>query len=321
MKNYKVAVIGCGYWGKNLVRKFSELGSLAAICDTDKTQARNIAKLYGNVPIMDMEEISMNTTIDGVAIASPAIFHAEHVKKFLKAGKHVFVEKPLALNLNDAIALQELADQQKLILMVGHIVQYHPAYIQLKNFIKNGTLGNLKYIYSNRLNIGKIRTEENVFWSFAPHDISMVLGLTNDPIAEVKTEGLNFFNNNISDLATINFKFKTGLKAHIFVSWINPFKEQKLVVIGDKSMAVFDDSLDWLDKLRLYSHDITFKNGVPLVQKAEATPIRLNPEEPLKKECEHFLECIEKRITPQTDAAEAIRVLQVLTMVQESLNI
>lgn len=320
MKNNKVAVIGCGYWGQNLVRTFFELGTLGAICDTDEKQARKIAALYGDVPLMDMEEISANQDIHGVVIASPAILHAAHVKKFLTAGKHVFVEKPLALSLDDAKSLQNLADNKKLILMVGHIIQYHPAYLKLKELIKSNTLGKLKYIYSNRLNIGKIRTEENVLWSFAPHDISMILGLIEDPIETVSAEGINFFNNNISDVVTVNFKFKSGLKSHIFVSWLNPFKEQKFVVIGDKSMAVFDDTQEWSDKLRLYPHEVRLEKGSPLIQKSEFVPIPLPSEEPLKNECKHFLECIEKRTPPQTNAQEAIRVLEALTMAQKSLE-
>ena len=320
MEKSKIAVVGCGYWGQNLVKKFAELKVLSAICDTNAEQAKKIAFLHGNPPIMTMEEIAQSQEIDGVVLASPAVLHAAHVTQFLTAGKHVFVEKPIALNLKDAQKLQELSKQKKCILMVGHILQYHPAYLKLKELVKNDTLGELKYVYSNRLNIGKIRVEENVLWSFAPHDISMILGLIPDPIEKVHGTGSNCLNKSISDFTLVNFTFKTGVQAHLFVSWLNPFKEQKLIAIGDKAMAVFDDTLDWPQKLQLYSHEVTLENDFPVIKKAEAIPVPIVQEEPLKKECEHFLECIKQGTPPRTDAAEAIRVLEVLSMAQKSMD-
>ncbi len=320
MKNPKIAVIGCGYWGQNLVRKFAELGALAALCDASKEQAKKIASLYGNPPLMTMEDIAQSKEIDGVVIASPAALHAAHVTQFLTAGKHVFVEKPLALSLDDAQKLQQLSEQKKCILMIGHLLQYHPAYLKLKALIQNNTLGTLKYIYSNRLNVGKIRAEENVLWSFAPHDISMILGLVSSPIERISATGAYCINDTISDFATVNITFKKSIQAHLFVSWLNPFKEQKLIVVGDKGMAVFDDTQEWSQKLQIYPHEITQQEGFSIIKKVEATPIALNPDEPLKKECEHFLECIKKGTSPITNAAEAIRVLEVLSMAQESMD-
>lgn len=316
----RIAVIGCGYWGQNLVRKFAELKVLSAVCDTNPDQSQKIASLNGNPPVLTLEEIATSSEIDGVVIASPAILHATHVTQFLKANKHVFVEKPLALNLEDAEKLKCLAQEKNRILMVGHILQYHPAFLKLKELLTNNSLGTIQYVYSNRLNIGKVRTEENVLWSFAPHDLTMILGLIPDPIKKVYATGASCLKSTNTDIANVHLEFNTGVKAHIFVSWLNPFKEQKLIVVGDKAMAVFDDTLDWEKKLQLYSHEVKIEGPLSFVNKAEPTPIALTQEEPLKNECEHFLECIIKNSQPRTDATEAIRVLKVLSQAQASLE-
>ncbi len=316
----KIAVIGCGYWGQNLVRKFYELKALAAVCDSNSQQALKISALYENTPIMSMEEIAQSKDIEGVVIASPAALHFKHVSQFLKANKHVFVEKPLALTLEDAKQLQALAKEKNRILMVGHILHYHPAYLKLKELIRNGNLGRIKYLYSNRLNIGKIRTEENVLWSFAPHDITMILGLVCDPIKKVEATSAECLTDTNSDITNIHLEFQTGVKAHIFVSWLNPFKEQKLTVIGDKAMAVFDDTLDWDQKLQIYNHEAKVDGQLSMVKKAEPQSVSLAQEEPLKNECKHFLDCIINGKQPITDSNEAIQVLSILSQAQTSLE-
>lgn len=320
MTHAKVAVVGCGYWGQNLVRKFFELGVLSAICDTNPQQAEKIAALYGNMPILSMDEIAASQDIKGVVVASPAALHSAHIKKFILAGKHVFVEKPLALDLDEAKELQQLAQQHNRILMVGHLLQYHPAYLKIKEFIQNGSLGKIQYVYSNRLSLGKVRTEENVLWSFAPHDISMILGLIPDSVSSVTAVGHNCLSQNIADFTTVNISFISGVKAHVFVSWLHPFKEQRLVVVGEKMMLVFDDTQTWENKLQQYSHKATVENGVPSIHKADAIPVSLTPEEPLKLECQHFIECIQIHQESRTNAEEAIRVLEVLSMAQKSID-
>lgn len=320
MSNLKVAVIGCGYWGQNLVRKFYELGVLSVLCEANPQQAEKLSSLYGNIPILGMDEIASSPDIDCVVIASPAALHASHVKKFILSGKHVFVEKPLALDLKEAMELQSLAKNHNRILMVGHLLQYHPAYLKIKELIHAGSIGKLQYIYSNRLNLGKIRTEENVLWSFAPHDISMILGLVPEPISSVVAVESNCLTQGISDFATVNMSFASGLKAHVFVSWLHPFKEQKLIVVGEKAMLVFDDTQAWENKLQQYPHRISMDDRTPAIYKAEATSIPLYQEEPLKLECQHFLDCILKNQEPRTNAQEAIRVLEVLSMAQKSME-
>lgn len=320
MTDTQVAVVGCGYWGQNLVRTFHELGVLSAICDANIQQAKKISTLYNNVPILTMDEIATSSQIKGVVIASPAALHATHIKKFILAGKHVFVEKPLALNLKDAQELQLLAQHHQRILMVGHLLQYHPAYLKIKELIQNGSVGKIRYVYSNRLNLGKVRTEEDVLWSFAPHDISMILGLIPDAITQVKAVASNYLTSGINDFTTVNICFDSQVKAHIFVSWLHPFKEQKLVVVGEKMMLVFDDTQPWESKLQHYMHQVDIKEGIPELHKASAVAVSLTPQEPLKLECQHFIDCIQQQKEPRTNAQEAIRVLKVLSQAQASIE-
>lgn len=314
----KVAVIGCGYWGKNLVRNFYELGYLGAICDENQQNAQTLSQQHGNVPIMTSEQILHSNHIDAVVIASPAVTHAQLATKFLKAGKHVFVEKPLAVNLEDAKALQDISEACKKVLMVGHLLQYHPAYIKTKQLIKQGKIGSVEYIYSNRLSLGKIRTEEDVLWSFAPHDLSMVLGIMDDLPIKVNASLACGEGRNIADTATVELSFKNGVKGHIFVSWLHPFKEQRLVVSGTKGSLVFDDSKSWQEKVVFYPSALTFHENTPQIEKFPVEFIAVEETEPLKNECQHFIDCIEKHKTPISDAKEAIRVLTVLDTVSKS---
>jgi acetyltransferase-like isoleucine patch superfamily enzyme len=202
--------------------------------------------------------------------------------------------------------------------MVGHILHYHPAVIKLKELIDSGELGKIQYLYSNRLNIGKIRAEENILWSFAPHDISVILMLLGEMPESVYATGGTYLQKEIPDTTLTNLNFASGVKAHIFVSWLHPFKEQKLVVVGDRKMAVLDDVSE--EKLVLYPHQIQWVKRIPVAAKAQAEVVAVDMEEPLKAECQHFLECISKGRTPRTDGREGLRVLQILQASQESLN-
>jgi UDP-2-acetamido-3-amino-2,3-dideoxy-glucuronate N-acetyltransferase len=314
-----VAVIGCGYWGKNIVRNMAEIGALSAVCDGDAGLAAKMAETY-KVPSKSFEDILGDPAISGVAIAAPAAMHYDLSKRAILAGKDVFVEKPLALDLAEAKGLCVLAEQHARILMVGHLLQYHPAYLALKDMVANGALGTLQYIYSNRLNLGKIRREENILWSFAPHDISMILGLVGEAPISVTATGSAHLQDHIADVTTTHLAFANGARAHVFVSWLHPFKEQKLVVVGDKAMAVFDDGQDWGGKLVLYPHKVTWADGVPTPEKADATPVPLPVSEPLKDECQHFVDCIKTRATPRTDGAEGCRVLDVLQKATSDLE-
>lgn len=314
-----IAVIGCGYWGKNLVRNFKELGVLSGVCDAFPENAKRMHELY-QVPVLTLDQIFSDESIQGVVIAAPAAQHASLTEKALKAGKHVFVEKPLALQVNQAKQLCDIAKKYNRVLMVGHLLQYHPAFVELKQIVHRGELGKLQYIYSNRLNLGKFRNEENILWSFAPHDISMVLSLVGDIPETVYAVGSHHLSPNIADITNTHMAFRNGINAHIFVSWLHPYKEQKLVVVGDRGMAVFDDSQPWEEKLQLYPHQINWINGMPNPAKADAVRVAIPNAEPLRLECQHFIDCIENNRQPRTDGNEGLNVLSVLDAAQRSLT-
>lgn len=315
----KVALVGCGYWGKNLGRVFQELGVLKIICDKDKEVLASLSQKYPNIKITDnIEEVLKDKSISALVIATPAITHYALAKKALLAKKHVFVEKPLALKIEEAEDLVRLTEKSKKILMVGHILNYHPAIIKLKALIENGDLGRIEYIYSHRLNIGKLRREENILWSFAPHDISVILMLLNEFPSQASSFGGIYLQKGIYDTSLTILDFPSGVKAHIFVSWLHPFKEQKLVIVGNKKMAVFDDLTE--EKLFLYPHKIEWRGRLPIAQKAEKEIVSIEKIEPLKAECQHFLDCIQKNLSPKTDVYEGLAVLKILTASEESLS-
>ena len=314
-----IAVIGCGYWGKNLVRVFSQLGVLNCVCDTDASRQEALT-FQGAPPAFTnrLEDVLDSSDISGVAVATPAATHYEIVKKCLEAGKDVFVEKPLALNARHGQKLIELAQKRSLILMVGHILLYHPAIAELRKLIDAGALGRILYCYSNRLNMGLIRTEENILWSFAPHDISVMLYLLGEEPVAAEADGQSYLTPGVVDVTLSRLKFKSGVTAHIFVSWLHPFKEQRLVVVGSEKMAVFDDTAE--KKLLLYPHRVDWAGRTPKAVKAETIEVELENAEPLKEECRHFLECVTNRQTPRSDGHEGLRVLRVLDACQESLE-
>jgi len=314
-----VAVAGTGYWGKNLVRNFNDLGALAAVCDSDPARLADMAKQYPGVRgVAGFQEVLRDKSIAALAIATPAETHADLVKQALLAGKDVCVEKPLCLSVDEGKALVALANEKKRVLMVGHLLWYHPAVLKLKELVEAGELGRIQYIYSHRLNLGKIRREENILWSFAPHDISVILGLVGEIPDSVQSQGGNYLHQKIADVTVSLLSFASGVRAHIFVSWLHPFKEQKLVVVGDRKMAVFDDVAE-KNKLVLYPHTIDWKNRLPVAHKADAEPVAFEMQEPLRAECSHFLECVRTRGRPRTDGEEGLRVLGVLQECQKGL--
>ncbi|GJL66032.1 MAG: oxidoreductase [Nitrospirales bacterium] len=315
-----IAVIGAGYWGKNLVRNFHELNRLAVICDSDPERLQALSANYPSIHVETAyPAVLMNPSIAAVAIATPAESHGELVKKALLANKDVLVEKPLCLSEQEGKELVAVAKKQQRILMVGHLLWYHPAVLTLKELVESGELGRIQYIYSNRLNLGQIRREENILWSFAPHDISVILGLINERPESIRAQGGNYLHHQIADVTVSLLSFPSGVKAHIFVSWLHPFKEQKLVVVGDRKMAVFND-LEKKDKLLLFPHSIDWKGNIPVASKADAQVVEYEHEEPLRAECIHFLDCVQSRNTPRTDGEEGVKVLTVLQRCQEALE-
>ncbi|MDI6775002.1 MAG: Gfo/Idh/MocA family oxidoreductase [Verrucomicrobiota bacterium] len=315
----RVAVVGTGYWGKNLARNFHDLQALDVVCDSNPSRLAEMARQHATVrAVTTFEEVLRDKAIAAVSIATPAETHAALVRQALEAGKDVLVEKPLCLSVADGEALVRLAKEKKRALMVGHLLWYHPAVLKLKELVDGGELGRIQYIYSNRLNLGRIRREENILWSFAPHDISVILGFVGEMPDSVQSQGGNYLHQKIADVTVSLLSFASGVRAHVFVSWLHPFKEQKLVVVGDRKMAVFDDVAEQ-NKLTLFPHTINWKNRAPVAHKADANSVAFEMGEPLRAECRHFLDCVKTRSKPRTDGEESLRVLRVLQECQKGI--
>ena len=314
-----VALVGFGPWGRNIARNLDALGVLAVICDPDPQSGKLAAQQYPNAQFVTRrEDVPQDLA---VAIAAPAAQHAELARYFLERRQHVFVEKPLALQVAECEPLIALAQQNQRVLMVGHLLQYHPAVNKLDQLIRQGALGRLQYFYSNRLNLGRIRREENSLWSFAPHDISVMLRLAGGMPNAVHATGGYFLHPKIADSTVTHLSWESGLKAHIYVSWLHPFKEQRLVVVGQDAMALFDDTLPLDQKLVLYRHGVDWKDGVPVPRKAEPEPVPLANDEPLRCEMQAFLDACAGTGAPlYTDGQEGMRVLRVLDAAEQSLT-
>ncbi|ACL24874.1 Gfo/Idh/MocA family protein [Chloroflexus aggregans] len=313
----QIAVFGCGYWGKNLVRNFYHLNALHSVCDTTDSGRATAASIAPNCRIVaDITPILANPEIRGVVIATPAETHFALARQALLAGKDVLVEKPLALTFEQGAELVRLAVDMNRILMVGHVLEYHPGIMQLHNLIEHGELGKLQYIYSNRLSLGKVRREENILWSFAPHDIAVILRLLGSMPFEVIACGGAYVQPNIADVTVTHLLFDNGVRAHIYVSWLHPFKEQRLVVIGSRKMASFDDVHK---RLTLYDKRVEWQEGQPIPIHGDGIEVPYPQDEPLRLECEAFLAAITTRNPPITDGQSGLRVLRVLQAAQRSL--
>jgi UDP-2-acetamido-3-amino-2,3-dideoxy-glucuronate N-acetyltransferase len=314
----RVAVAGCGPWGKNHVRNFAELGALAAVCDIDPERAAEFGQRF-QVPPLSFAQMLRDPEIQAVVLATPAEQHHAMAREALLAGKDVLVEKPLALRAAEGEELHALASEHGRILMVGHLLLYHPAMTALKELVSRGELGKLHYLYSTRTNLGTVRREENILWSFAPHDLSVILWLLGERAVEVTAVGGNYLHPHIADVTVTTLAFPSGVRAHVFVSWLHPYKEQRLAVIGERAMVSFDD-VAAQDKLLLYRHTMDWVERRPVPKKAPAAAVPFDVGEPLRRECEHFLACVAERHPPLTDAASAVEVLRVLEACQRSLE-
>ncbi len=315
-KKPQIAVIGCGYWGKNLVRNFNQLGVLTMVVDATPEGRERAIELVPDVPVEVEVEAAIKSNAKGIVIATPAETHYDLARQALEAGKDVFVEKPLALTYEQGARLVGLAKRYERILMVGHVLEYHPAIIKMLELVRNGDLGKIRYIYSNRLSLGKIRREENILWSFAPHDVAVILSLTGVMPFEVVACGGAYVQPNIADVTVTNLLFDNGVRAHIHVSWLHPFKEQRLVVIGSRKMASFDDVSK---RLVLYDQHVEWQEGQPIPVKGNGEEVSFPDKEPLRQECQAFLDAISSRQQPKTDGRSGLRVLAVLQAAQRSL--
>lgn len=315
-----VAVVGAGRWGINLVRSFHRLGVLRTVCDADPTVLRACKERYSSIQLTSsFEEVLKDGKIGATVIAVPAGQHFTLAQEALRAGKHVFVEKPLALDVVQGRTLVSLADQRQLTLMVGHVLRYHPAIVKLKELLESGALGRIYYAYSSRLNLGTFRQEENILWSFAPHDISVLMHLLGESPISVAAHGAAYLQANIDDVTLSTLEFRSGVRAHIFVSWLHPYKEHRLVVVGSKQMAVFDGTARGRE-LCLYEPKIEWINRVPVAKEVSPRPVSVSDGEPLLRECQEFLASIREKRSPRTDGQEGVRVLEVLDALQRSLE-
>ena len=311
-KTPRVAVVGCGRWGRNHVRNHAELGALAAVVDSRPDMAAELAAAHG-VPAFSFEQALADGAIDALVFALPPSQNLPLGRRALEAGKHLFVEKPLALSVADGTELVALAERLDRRLMVGHILQYHPAFVALGGLVRDGRLGRVLSLTSTRLDLGRIRREEDAFWALAPHDISMVLALVGAEPVSVSASGGFHTHPTIADVVTAELRFPNGVRAEIRSSWLHPYKEQRLVVVGTDAMAVFDDREPAERKLVLHRYAITERpHGDPDLVRSEPEIIPAEPGEPLREECRQFLHCITTADRPLTDGREALRVLSVL---------
>ncbi|HLG13720.1 MAG TPA: Gfo/Idh/MocA family oxidoreductase [Blastocatellia bacterium] len=314
-----VAVVGAGYWGVNHVRNFHELGALATVCDSSPSSLARIGARYPAIHVeTDYNRVLADESVRGVIIATPAETHFEMASRAIEAGKDVLVEKPMTLDAIEGERLTNLARERGAVLMVGHLLEYHPAVKRLRELISTGELGELRYIYSSRLNLGRVRREENILWSFAPHDIAIILRLVGSWPSRVAAAGGTYLQPRVADVTMTNMEFPDGVRAHIFVSWLHPFKEQRLVVVGSKRMAVFDD-VRQTGKLVVYDQGVEFVDGEAVARKSEGVEERIDSGEPLRLECEHFMGCMRTRQQPLTDGESGVRVLRVLDAAERSL--
>jgi len=316
-----LAVLGIGYWGPNLLRNFSQLDgvTVAAVCDTDTSRLAYIHQKYpGPRLIEDYREVLADSNIQAVAVVLPAKLHYEIAKDALQAGKHVFVEKPLALSSEECLQLIHVAEENDKVLMVGHTFEYNAAVNVLKGEIKNGILGEVYYIDSQRLNLGKIRQDVNVMWNLAPHDVSMILYvLQQEPLA-VSARGVSYLQEGIEDVVFMDLVFESGVHAHIHVSWMDPVKVRRMTVVGKKRMVVYDDMEE--DKIALYDEGIDKTDMGFSYRRGSALFPEVNFLEPLNVECAHFVQCIADHQRPRTDGYDGLRVVRVLEAAQRSLR-
>jgi UDP-2-acetamido-3-amino-2,3-dideoxy-glucuronate N-acetyltransferase len=304
------------------VRVFYQLGALKLVVESNQDNLTRICQEFPGLKGAENLEAALNDPeIRGVVLATPPRLHAEQTILALNAGKDVLVEKPLALNLEDGRQMVRLAERKQAILMVDHILNRHPAVIRLKEIINSGDLGRICHVYSRRLNFGRIRREGKALWDLAPHDISLIMNLLGSLPVSVQAFGGSYLTPGAQDVADADLVFPMGVKAHISVSWLNPFKEQRLVLVGLDKMAVFEDSAPWSDKLILYTYRLRWRGLEPEVEKAEPEKIQIDQKEPLKEQCLAFLAAIDTRIPP-TDSSglEGLQVLGVLTAMDRSLE-
>ncbi|MFP1632220.1 Gfo/Idh/MocA family protein [Zhengella sp. ZM62] len=307
----RIAVLGCGYWGSNHIRTLKGLGALQAVSDANPARAEGFAA-ENDVEAIAPDDLFGREDIDAVVMALPPQFHAEMAIRAVESGKDVLVEKPIALSVPDAERAVAAARAHGRVFMVGHVLRFHPAFELLKSLIDEGDLGEVKYIHSHRLGLGKFHTENDALWDLAPHDLSMILAVTGAPPLEVRGEGAAVLDH-LSDFAHVHMRFPGGVRSHLFSSRLNPYRERRLTVVGTRAMAVFDDVETWDRKLAIYRHAVWQDSGQWAFTTNEPSYQPVSEGMPLTRELQHFIHCIETREEPRTGGDEAILVLRILT--------
>lgn len=323
----RIGQVGAGAWGKNLLRHFStaESSELVACCDSGKQALQRAKEAYPSIVITDDFARLLQADIDAVVVATPPALHFEQCQAALSAGKDVFVEKPLVLNAAEGIKLRQLAREKERILMVGHIMMYHPAVLWLRDAIARRELGEIYYLYATRVNLGRVRDIENAMWSFAPHDISIIRFMLNEDPVRVSATGKSYLQPGIEDVVFMTLHFAGRVMAHIHVSWLDPHKSRQLTVVGQKKMVVFSDT-ESTEKLTVFDKGVDSKLDYDTyaeyltLRTGDITIPQIDTAEPLKEEVEHFLTCVRERTQPRSDATDGLRVLRVLEAGQESLR-
>lgn len=307
----KIAVVGCGYWGSNHARTFSELGALCAVSDRHQDRANTLAAMHG-VKSMEFDAVLADPAIDGVVLALPPQYHADQAIAVLEAGKHLLVEKPIGLSVADARRVVDAAQKTSLVAMTGHVLRFHPAFEALEALIADGELGTIRYIHSHRVGLGKFHAENDALWDIAPHDLSLILALTGEKPVNVRGVGSAMLNR-LSDFAHLHLQFPSGVRSHVFTSRLNPYRERKLTVIGSKAMAVFDDVAPWNQKLAVYRHKLWEDDNGWQSEMVDPDYIDIPDGMPLTRECEHFLDCIRTGHAPRAPVSDGLAVIEILS--------
>jgi predicted dehydrogenase len=321
----RIGLIGYGYWGPNLARNFHALANahLVAVADADARRLDEAVRLYNARTCTDYRELLADPTLDAVAISTPARTHFEIARAALESNKHVLVEKPLAMTSAEARELISFAEKNKRVLMSGHTFEYNPVVWKIRELVESRVIGDVYYVYSNRVNLGRVQQDINALWSFAPHDISILLYVLGAMPLEVSARGGKYLNDHVEDVVFITLSFPQKILAHIHVSWLDPAKVRRMTIVGSQKMLVYDD-VDAEARLRIYDKGV-YRHGADYgeyqlkVPSGDISIPRIEMSEPLHNECAHFIECIRENKTPRTDGESGLRVIRVLEAAQESL--
>ena len=318
MNNKKLCVVGAGNWGKNHIKTLNQLNCLEGIVDKDDIQLNHFKEKYPNIKVYNRVDDALNDNYDGYVVATNAHSHFEISKFLIENNQHVLVEKPITLNSDDATILHNLANSKNVNLMVGHVLLFHPAFQKIKSLIDDGTLGKLQYMYSNRLNLGTIRTEENVFWSFAPHDIALYQYFTNSFPQKITSRGSDVLQDGVHDTTITTIEYPNNVMGHIFVSWLHPFKEHRFVVVGSQGMIRFEDSMEG-KPLVFYDKNINWEEGKPIPHSGSTRHIEYNDKMPLTAELQYFIDHLNGIPLTINNSESAIEVIKILELATNSL--